>query len=172
MFKANALIEKAKTSKFYLKMLNFALSRLIPFNRPHTFRVLEISENAIKVSLPYKRVNLNHLRGLHACALATVSEFSTGLLLLNELDTSKYRIILKNLQMDYHFQGKMNAVASFSLSEDWVSKNIIVPLQDRDSTVVTCKVKVHDVQGNHLTTGHVQWQIKLWNKVKTPLNEL
>lgn len=171
MFEANALIEKAKTSKFYLKMLNFTLSRIIPFNRPHAFRVMEINENSIKVSLPYRRVNLNHIRGLHACALATVSEFSTGLLLLNELDTSKYRIILKNLQMDYHYQGKMNAIASYSLSQEWVRENIHLPLEDRDSTVVTCEVKVHDVEGNHLTTGHVHWQIKLWQKVKTPINE-
>ena len=172
MFKANALIEKAKTSKFYLKMLNFALGRLIPFNRPHAFRVIEISDNAIKVSLPYKKVNLNHIKGLHACALATVSEFSTGLLLLHELDTSKYRIILKNLQMDYHYQGKMDAVASYSISDQWVHEHISIPLENQDSTVVICEVKVHDIQGNHLTTGHVHWQIKLWQKVKTPLNEL
>lgn len=172
MFKANALIEKAKTSKFYLKMLNFTLNRLIPFNRPHAFRVIEIDESKIKVSLPYKRVNLNHIKGLHACALATVSEFSTGLMLLNGLDTSKYRIILKNLQMAYHYQGKMDAIASYSLSQQWVQENIVVPLQEQDVTDVTCEVKVHDIEGNHLTTGHVQWQIKLWQKVKTPLNEL
>ena len=153
-------------------MLNFALGRLIPFNRPHAFRVIEISDNAIKVSLPYKKVNLNHIKGLHACALATVSEFSTGLLLLHELDTSKYRIILKNLQMDYHYQGKMDAVASYSISDQWVHEHISIPLENQDSTVVICEVKVHDIQGNHLTTGHVHWQIKLWQKVKTPLNEL
>ena len=172
MFKANALIEKAKTSKFYLKMLNFTLSRMIPFNRPHAFRIIEINESTIKVSLPYKRVNLNHIKGLHACALATVSEFSTGLMLLNELDPSKYRIILKNLQMAYHYQGKMDAVASYSLSQQWVHENIIVPLEGQDVADVTCEVKVHDIEGNHLTTGHVQWQIKLWQKVKTRLNEL
>lgn len=169
MFEANALIEKAKKSKFYLRILNLALSRLIPFNRPHAFRIIEIGENAIKVSLPYKRVNLNHIKGLHACALATVSEFSTGLLLLNELDSSKYRIILKNLQMDYHYQGKMNAVASFSLSDQWLNDNITVPLETQESIVVMCEVKVHDIKGNHLTTGHVHWQIKSWQKVKTQI---
>ena len=170
MFKANALIAKAKTSKFYLKMLNFTLSRLIPFNRPHAFKIIEIDEKAIKVSLPYKKVNLNHIKGLHACALATVSEFSTGLMLLNELDASKYRIILKNLRVDYHFQGKMDAIASYSLPEKWVKENILDPLLTQESVLVTCEVKVHDVKGNHLTTGYVQWQVKLWEKVNTALS--
>jgi hypothetical protein len=33
--------------------------------------------------------------------------------------------------------------------------------------VVNCQIKVHDVKGNHLTTGNVFWQIKDWTRVKT-----
>jgi hypothetical protein len=33
--------------------------------------------------------------------------------------------------------------------------------------VVICEVKVYDIQGNQLTTGHVHWQLKNWTKVKT-----
>lgn len=167
MFQANALIEKARTSKFYLKMLNFALSRLIPFNRPHAFRIINIGKDNVKVLLPYKKVNLNHLRGLHASALATVSEFSTGLMLMYKLDSAKFRIILKNLRMEYHYQGKRNAIAHYTLTEEWMEENVYKPLQSEDATIVNCVVKVSDEKGNHLTTGHVQWQIKSWNKVKT-----
>ncbi len=170
MFQANALIEKAQTSKFYLKMLNFALSRLIPFNKPHGFKISSIEDDAVKVALPYRKSNLNHLKGLHACALATVSEFATGLMLMRKLEQGKYRIILKNLQVDYHYQGKMGAYAFYNLTDQWLNQNVIEPLASQDAILVNCEVKVSDKSGNHLSTAKVLWQIKQWGSVKTRVN--
>ena len=163
----NALFKKAETSAFYRWVLNFALDRMIPFNKPHDFKVMEVSKRRLKVLLPYKRKNFNHIRGLHACALATVSEFTTGFLLVSNLDPKKYRLIMQRLEMDYHYQGKMDAYAEFAISEQWLESNIYEPLTNRESVVVNCEVRIHDSKGNHLTTGHVHWQIKDWNKVKT-----
>src|ERR1041384_3861909 len=103
------LVSRARTSAFYRSVLNWALDRMIPFNRPHGFKILEVTDHGLKVLLPYRKRNLNHIRGLHACALATVSEFTTGFLLVSRLDSRKYRIIMQRLEMDYHYQGKMNA---------------------------------------------------------------
>jgi acyl-coenzyme A thioesterase PaaI-like protein len=161
------LVEKAKTSNLYLKLLNWGLFRMIPFNAPHQFRVLEIRDWEIKTVLPYIRKNLNHIRGLHACALATVSEFTTGLMLVTKLPSSQYRLILQKLEMEYHFQGKMEAYGIFSISKEWINNHVLQPLQNQDAVVVTCEIKIHDRKGNHLTTGKVYWQIKDWSKVKT-----
>ena len=163
----NALLKKAETSTFYRWILNLALNRMIPFNKPHDFKVVEVSKTRLKILLPYKRKNFNHIRGLHACALATVSEFTTGFLLVSNLDGKKYRLIMQRLEMDYHYQGKMDAYAEFSISEQWLDTNIYQPLVAKESVVVNCEVRIHDAKGNHLTTGHVHWQIKDWNKVKT-----
>lgn len=160
-------IERAKHSKFYRWLLNVGLSRMIPFNKPHGFSILEISDYHIKILLPYKRKNLNHIRGLHACALATISEFSTGLLLITKLGFDRYRIIMQRLEMDYHYQGKMDAIAHFSISESWVQEQIYEPLKSQESILVSCEIKIFDVQQNHLTTGKVYWQIKEWKRVKT-----
>ena len=70
------LIEKAKTSHLYLRFLNWGLYRMIPFNAPHGFEIAEITDWEVKTVLPYIRKNLNHINGIHACALATVSEFT------------------------------------------------------------------------------------------------
>ena len=161
------LIEKAKTSKLYLKLLNWGLFRMIPFNAPHRFSVVDIKDWEIKTSLPYIKKNLNHISGLHACALATISEFTTGLMLITKLPSTKYRLILQRLEMEYHFQGKMDAYGAFAISEKWLNENVIVPLQSTGSVVIPCEVKIHDLKGNHLTTGKVFWQIKDWSKVKT-----
>ena len=161
------IFEKAKTSKRWLRLLNLGLARMIPFNKPHKFRVTEIKEDQIKVKLPYIKKNFNHIRGTHACALATVSEFCTGLMLISRMDSKAYRLIMQRMEMDYHYQGKMDAVASFSLTDAFIDEKILTPLKAEDSVVVDCEVHIHDVQGNHLTTGHIFWQVKEWNKVKT-----
>lgn len=161
------IIEKAKHSSFYLRLLNWSLNRMVPFNKPHGFKVVEIGDFHLRSIIPYKKRNFNHIRGLHACALATLSEFTTGFLLVSKLDGKKFRLIMQRLEMDYHYQGKMNATANFSTTEEWFTENIYEPLKSRDAVVVPCEVMIHDENGNHLTTGKVFWQIKNWSKVRT-----
>jgi acyl-coenzyme A thioesterase PaaI-like protein len=170
MFDPNALVAKARHSAFYRRILNWSLDRMIPFNKPHGFRILDIGEYHLKTLIPYRRRNLNHIRGLHACGLATISEFTTGFLLVSRLDAKKYRLIMQRLEMDYHYQGKMDATAVFEISAAWMDEHIYGPLRTTESVVITCEVKIHDIQGNHLTTGKVYWQIKDWQRVKTKVS--
>ncbi|HTH56962.1 MAG TPA: DUF4442 domain-containing protein [Cyclobacteriaceae bacterium] len=161
------LVEKAKQSSFYLWLLNMALSRMIPFNLPHGFELISLSDTGIKSRLPFKRKNLNHVRGLHACALATLSEFTTGFLLISRLGMDRYRLILQKLEIEYHYQGKTDGIAEFSANEDWFQEKIYGPLQTADAVVVPCQVKIFDTKGNQLTTATAYWQLKDWKKVKT-----
>ena len=166
MFKPQEIFEKAKSSKMYLSIMNFAMTRTVPFNGPHGFDVVELTDFSVKTKLPYKRRNLNHVKGLHACALATVTEMTSGLLLMTKLDPEKYRLILRRLEMDYHYQGKMDSFATFEISEEWFQEQVLDPLANHDATLVDCEVCIHDKEGNHLTTGHVIWQLKNWSKTK------
>lgn len=169
MINPQNLIRKAYHSAFYRWLLNTALSRMIPFNLPHGFEIMELSGRHVRTRLPYKRRNWNHLRGLHACALATLSEFTTGFLLISRLGMERYRIILKRLEMDYHFQGKMEAVGTFEVDEAWWAAQVEEPLGREGVAVVVCEVRITDLRGHHLTTGRVHWQIKDWQKVKTKI---
>jgi acyl-coenzyme A thioesterase PaaI-like protein len=136
MIDATKILEKAKHSSFYLKVLNWSLNRMIPFNKPHGFRIIEIGDFRLKTIMPYRRSNFNHIRGLHACGLATISEFTTGFLLLSSLDMKKYRIIMQRLEMNYHYQGKMDAVAEFIISKEWLEEKVILPLKSQEAVVV------------------------------------
>jgi hypothetical protein len=166
----NTLLLRARDSAFYRWILNIGLRRMVPFNKPHGFEVVELGMEHVKILIPYKRNNLNHIRGLHACALATISEYATGLLLLSKLGFETYRIIMQRLEMDYHYQGKTNAFAEFRLTDDWIEKSITEPLKKQESVVIKCEVKIHDAEGKQLTTGTVHWQIKKWANVKTKLS--
>lgn len=161
------LISKAEKSSFYLWLLNVLALRVVPYNKPHGFRITKVSSNSIEVHLPYKKVNLNHIKGIHACALATLSEYCTGSVLLSSIDPALYRIILKNIHMTYHYQAKTSVSAKFELDKVWIENNILNPLKTNEAVFSELKVEVYDNLNNHISTGLINWQIKSWNKVRT-----
>jgi acyl-coenzyme A thioesterase PaaI-like protein len=161
------IVEKAKTSPFYLWLLNWSFERMIPFNRPHGFRIVEVGDYHVRTKLPYKKRNLNHLKGLHACALATITEITSGFVFVMKLDPMKYRIILKQLEINYLYQGKTDAFGELRISQEWLSENVINPLKDKESVEVVSEVNITDANGKQLTNGKATWQIKDWTKVKT-----
>jgi len=161
------IVDKAKRSRLFLYILNIGLSRLVPFNKPHGFKIKEIEDFYLHAQIPYKKANFNHIKGIHACALATISEFATGFLLLTRLDPKKYRLIMQSLQMEYHYQAKMDCTASFRISKEWIETNIYQPLRMADKVNVDCDISIFDKEGNHISTGIVRWQIKSWKQVTT-----
>ena len=160
-------IRSARSSGISRWWLNTLLRWKIPFNQPHGFRVEPLPDGGIKVHIPYWRINRNHIRGIHACALATAAEYCSGLALLEHLDASKYRLIMKSLHMDYHYQAKANAHAVFAPSGEEISGQVIEPLNTSDAVLYTARVELHDVKENHLATGQITWQVKAWEKVRT-----
>lgn len=167
MNKLNWLITKAQHSSFFLWLLNRIAARVVPFNKAHSFSIKQITNQSIYIELPYKKANLNHIKGIHACALATLCEYCTGIVLLSSIDPALYRIILKNIHVTYHYQAKTAVHAKFQLTKEWLESNIVVPLKTSDATFKEFTVEVYDTVNNHICTGLINWQIKSWKNVKT-----
>ena len=72
------LAKKAETSKFNLWLLNFVLLRKVPFNLPHKPKIISLANNEVTMCVTTRRKNLNHLKGIHACLLATLCEYVSG----------------------------------------------------------------------------------------------
>lgn len=161
------LTGKARKSKIWLWVLNLLLARTIPFNGPHRFRILELGDERVRTTAPYRRNNHNHLRGIHACAIATVAEFSAGLLLLTRLGPARYRLIMSNLDIEYLFQAKQCIVAESSLDNDRLQREILQPLKTQDAQVITLETLVSDSSDNLIAKARTTWQIKRWDKVRT-----
>ena len=121
----------------------------------------------LKILLPYKRKNLNHLRGIHACALATLSEFTAGITLAKMSGTDAFRLLMKDLSMTYHYQAKEDVIAELHFPSSDFQKQVKTPLESQDAVFIEMKVEIFDVKKNHISTGKVNWQIKKWDKVKT-----
>lgn len=157
------LAQKAENSAVYNWVLNRALWAKVPFNRPHGFRITEFKKDHVRIKIPFKRSNFNHLKGLHACSMATAGEYASGLLLLLNLDPKRYRLIMKHIEADYFYQGKMEAEARFNISSD--ALNEIIQSVDKEGVLdYECSINIYDKEENHLATITTLWQIKDWKK--------
>ncbi len=161
------VLSKARHSTVIRWWLNVLLPWTIPFNGPHGFNVRPMPEGGIEVGVPYWRVNRNHIRGIHACAIATAAEMCSGLSVLELLDPQKYRLIMRKITMEYFFQAKQAAMATCKPSAAEIKDGVLDPLGSQDAVDYTSTVLVHDKAGNHLATGTVVWQVKSWAKVRT-----
>lgn len=161
------LFEKAQRSSFHRFLLEKALGRFVPFNRSHRFKVDHISAYSLRIKAPYRKSNQNHLKGIHACAMATIAEISSGLLLIGTLDPKQYRLILQKLDLEYHYQAKSDTIARFEIDEDWLQDRIYEPLENSDRVFVDCSINLFDADGNEVATAIARWQIKNWKSVKT-----
>lgn len=140
---------------------------MIPFNQPHGLKVIQLDPEATIVQIPYKKKNLNHLKGLHACVLATAAEYCSGLVLFQYLDPKKYRLIMESIDVQYHYQAKMEATAKFGLQKEEVESSLIQVLASGDPAFFVCQIEVHDIAENHICTVRSNWQMKSWKQVRT-----
>ncbi len=162
-----SLFEKAKHSKWQRWLLNYSLNRFVPFNRAHRFQVEALGDNFLRIQVPYRKSNLNHLKGIHACAQATAAEISSGLLLIATMDPKRYRLILQKLDLDYHYQAKSAVSARFEIDEEWLQDRVYEPLQHQDRVFVDCAIDLFDKGNNKVASAIARWQIKDWQAVKT-----
>lgn len=166
MDKLNALIQKAKHSPFYLWLLNTVLLRTVPFNKPHNINVTHIGDNEITICAKNIKSNRNHIKGIHACLLATLCEYASGLSLLIHFSPKEYRIILKTIHMTYHYQAKTAVYVTFKITKQQIEEEILNPLKIQDAIFKEFSVEVYDDEKNHICTGLINWQIKAWKNVK------
>ena len=159
--------EHAEGTSWRSRVLNGLLQWRIPFNRPHGLKVETLSDTKVVVRIPYRRRNRNHLRGLHACVLAAGAEFASGVLLLRRVESGATRLIMKSLQVTYHYRGQEEAVATAHINPAEV-RALIAGLETAESVLVPMVAEVHDRSGNHLATAHVEWQLKPWKRVSAP----
>ncbi len=163
------IFDEAKKSSWGLKKMNFIFQRGIPFNKPHKLNVEKMEQGYVKVDIPYIKKNMNHLKGIHACCIATGAEYTSGLVLMSCLKSEDYRIIMESIEVKYHYQAKMACYAEYRLYDEQIEKEIVSPLQNEESVFFSCQVKVFDTDKNHVATGFINWQIKKWGAVKTKL---
>lgn len=162
------MLVKAQNSASSLWILNHLLDWGAPFNRPHGFDVKMIDERKVEVVAPYKRRNMNHLKGMHACAIATVGELAAGLMLFRYFSSKEYRIILSEMNVEYRRQAKCDVIAKAGLMSSEVD-DLSKELQIAGITTKKMVTQVYDDSDQHIATVRTVWQIKDWEKVESTI---
>lgn len=162
-------VKKAETSSVQLWMLNRILHWRIPFNKPHGIDITTITDDGFEVTIPYKKKNLNHIKGIHACCLATASEYVVGLSLMRKLGSQKYRLIMERMEVQYKYQAKGPVKATFQITDAELDAQVISPLKKEDVVFVNLTSQIHDDKGQLISEAQTRWQIKPWDKVRTKL---
>ncbi|MBO75056.1 MAG: hypothetical protein CMD33_07270 [Flavobacteriales bacterium] len=159
-------LEAAKQGKVF--WLNAVFKRILPFNAPHGIRVLSFNDNEVRVTLPDRRVNRNHLKGTHACAIATACEFCSGLAVLAQFDMKDYRLIMNRLEVDYlrrPSKGACVAKADISPNLREEVQELVDESADGAARFVMPSMLL-DASGKEVARATVHWQVKPWTKVK------
>jgi acyl-coenzyme A thioesterase PaaI-like protein len=158
------LIKKSET-KTGLIALEKIFKIGIPFNKPHGIFFKKLSHYESVMLMKNKRLNHNHLGGIHACAIATVGEFSAGLLLCKNFEMSSFRVIIKEINVTYSSQARKNilskATIDATLVED-LKKRIVLNSQ----ADVELETEIKDFDGKEIAVVKTLWQLKSWNEVR------
>lgn len=137
--------------------------RMIPFNRPHRFRIAALSSGAATVQTSLRRANRNHLGTLHACALATAGEFAAGLALLGAFSPIEYRLIMSRLEVDYTRRADRPVTAEASIARD----DLEALQSDLAATGIAQRVVITTLtadDGQKVAEVRTHWQIKDWRR--------
>lgn len=163
------LIDKLmeKPTKINLMALNKVLTLGIPFNAPHGFKIKKMSQEEVVIALPNRKLNHNHINGVHACAMATVGEYCAGLSLLSSFGISKYRLILSDLHATYSWQGRteLEGVCTPSVINQEAVREALESVGSYSQPLETIIREVKS--GREVARVKTIWQLKAWEKVKT-----
>lgn len=162
------LIDKllANPTPLNLMALDKVLRVGIPFNAPHGFKIKTLNSDAVIISLPNRKLNHNHIGGIHACAMATVGEYCAGMSLLQSFGISKYRLIMSELTVKYTYQGRVDLEGVCSPNQIDVEK-VRIGLEQEGKYSQSLKTIIRDLNGKEVAVVTTVWQLKNWDQVKT-----
>lgn len=134
------------------RLFSFLLGRMVPYSGTIRPRVLELEPGRCRVVIRERRRVRNHLRSVHATALATLGELATGLATLTALPPG-VRAILTGLEVEYEkkARGRLTADCATTPPE----------LDDAGSpTAHRAAAEIRDAGGDRVVTLEAVWRLE------------
>jgi len=127
------------------------LGKVVPLVGTAGLRYDVITPERVVVSIRNQRKVQNHIRGVHAAAMALLAETATGFCVGMNVPDDKLPLI-KTLKVDYHkrSQGDMRAEASLTAAQ-------IQQIQTLDKGEVTVAVRITDASGQEPIQAEMVW---------------
>lgn len=138
------------------RAMGLAAALFVPHAARMGFRVENLTKRSIAVTMPDKRSNRNHLKSIHAMALAHLGEFTTGLLTLYALSPDGYRTILTKYEIEYLHKARGRITARATLELPKAKKGKSASLDKKDLTVTA---EMTDRSGTVVAKTTATWRI-------------
>ncbi len=127
-------------------LFNFLLGRAVPYTGSIGAQVLSLEPGYVKVALKDRRAVRNHLKSIHAIALANLGEMASGLAMMSCISSSTKAIVV-NLEIEYlkKARGRLIAEGHANPPENITEKTTTIVeavIKDADGDVVS-RLKVH-----------------------------
>jgi len=148
-----------------MPVLSQMLGLATPFNRHLSATISVWERKTCEIKVKVKRKIKNHLGGLHSGAIATIGEMAAGMVLIRNINLSKYRLILKELNTVYVKQIKQNAKAVCYYSEKDLQKKLKI-LQDKGRVMMRLQTDLYREDGELASTIRSYWQVISRDKLK------
>ena len=156
MAKDNRLYTLVKTTSKFPKSIRSTLwskafGRVVPMVGTANIRYLEVDKDHVTVRIENQRNMQNHIKGVHAAAMALLAETATGF--LTALHVPDDRILLiKSLHVDYLkvAQGGLTATATLSADQQKL-------IADQEKGELLIPVTVIDDSGNEPIQCQMLW---------------
>lgn len=141
--KAPAFLRRPLRSFLFGRVIHFAGTASLDFEQVSSERVIVNIQNAKKVQ--------NHIKGVHAVAMALLAETATGFAVAMNLPDDKLPLI-KSMKVSYlkRSQGHMRAVAQLTPEQ-------ISAIRSQEKGEVTVPVQVSDQSGQEPITCEMVW---------------
>ena len=127
------------TIPFGKNIFNFLISLYIPYTGSISAKVQELKPGYAKVTLGDRRKVRNHLKSVHAIALANLAEYTGNLALVCSMPEDA-RFIVKNISIDYIKKARGTLIAEchapFVENSEKKEFSVEVTIRDSDGDVV------------------------------------
>ena len=124
------------------------LGRIVPYTGSIKPRVLALTATGARIELRDRRAVRNHLRSVHAIALANLAELSTGLPLAYAVQP-RGRAILLSLNVEFLKKARGTLVGS---------STFVAPSGERDEDI-EIPVEVRDADGVVVARARARWRV-------------
>lgn len=136
--------------RLQLRLFDLVFGRVSSFYRHVGVRAVEIGPHRVTLALANRRRTRNHLRGIHAIAIALPAEYASGLVVAQHLSPDAV-VVVKQIQFDLHkaVHGAIRATAVLSPRQGEA-------LRERLKGEIGVSVQVVDESGQSPITGVMQ----------------
>lgn len=133
------------------KAQTLMLGTMVPFLGTAGVEFEEVSEDRVVVRIKNRRKAQNHIKGVHAAAMALLAETATGFALGIHLPDDKLPLI-KSMKVDYQKRstGDMRAVATLRPEQ-------VAAIRSEDKGQVTVPVEIRDESGEEPIACEMIW---------------